>query len=250
MHTVKDFFNSKFGKFSDSEVSGGNYSRVFKTAYGTILKLTTDATYIEYLHRCERLKDNPHTPKPINIFGEVAVLKGEARTCRLFAVELPTYYDDYDFGAVFGQKGSFSLMKRLEGIADVFHHYADFPIVDGYGEDSYEENITSLYNIVEDLLPLGINPIHVLELSSVIRNMTEELHCFTDLHLGNFMLDGSKNVIVTDPVGESTDQEDITSGYSWSTFDRIEIVDFHVKEHIMETIVSMLNENKAEYGYV
>ena len=175
----------------ESMVGHGNFSDVYDTGRGTVLKLTVDEMYMEYVAISEKNQHNSLFPRIVNNFGIVGYV---SEGCPIFAVELPKLKSFHDMGINNFTK---AVSKNLWGIDDGFEFGFE---LDRYGSscDSFEELVAGLDDVVRGFNSSAIDFMEVLEFVNKVKPLLKH-NCFSDFSLGNVMFDGL-TLVITDPI--------------------------------------------------
>lgn len=197
-------FLKAFGVDNNEYLGGGNFSRVYKTNRGTVIKFTVDEKYIEYV-RSFVGKENSLAPEIITDFGIVGKLleddfdggKRYNKYVDIYALELPLYAEVYSLG----QWGGNTDPKKFQKLSLCIQYITSLAYNNMANDyEPFEESMAGYKNNLEKLKGLGLNLMDVIDITSVVKNLVEDERAFVDLCIGNCMVDGSGNLRVTDPV--------------------------------------------------
>ena len=166
-------------------VGGGSFARVYKTAYNTVVKFTTDKAYKAYIDAFKGTS-NMYAPKVINDFGVIGCMK---KGDTIFAIELPIYTSLEDLGCTspYNKVLDFNIMYNLD--SKLYH----------------ADQFWGMYNEILSLFPSDCTKFdadHFADWAEKVNGlMMQDGRIKPDLHCGNVMLNLNTNCIVfTDPV--------------------------------------------------
>lgn len=188
------------GLTSEQQLGSGHFATVYRTSQGTALKLTVDTKYMEYVELCQNT-DNPFLPKIINNFGQICTIGSE--NTPVFAVELELYSEMYGADIFWTDED-----ESEYPLSDLFSELKD--CINGCTERDSRRTLSHSIMVEKSSHPImRIAEIYNLDLYPfldaihLIYNKFRGSNCFFDLHQGNFMINKSGQVIITDPIGDS-----------------------------------------------
>lgn len=188
---MKDSFKTLLDLIGCGKPLGhGNYSQVFSTNRGTVVKLTVDDVYMTYVNKVSGI-NNKYLPKILNNFGIIGYVDscGNENPVPVYAVEMPKYRKLKFDGDTSCLEESFNSLYKL----------CKYDIVrDNW---SFEESMAELQNVLSSIVKMGYDVDDVFEAVNIIKNIEETQNCFYDMHWQNFMIDSEGNTVITDPIG-------------------------------------------------
>lgn len=224
----------------DGETVGhGNYSQVYSTNRGTILKVTVDDAYMKFVDAVQGV-DNPLLPKILTNFGMVGKIKssGKEKYVPLYAVELPRYLD----------------LRYAYSSQEYNDAYVAADFIKSYLRSwmgSHNAKPRHYSDVCSALLSLGVdwndfwdaieicNKIISQKREGFSSMYGDDTYGFFDTHIENWMIEPeSGQLILNDPVGGRNYVDGIDAYYEYeATFgEALEHLDFEKAAQIQKLL--------------
>lgn len=243
-------FNNLLGQFNENNLSRfvsllginyseaigrGNFSCVFETRVGTVIKFTVDKSYYEFIKAC-RGNENIYLPKVLSDFGCVGKLKtGSSKAYDIYALELPKY-EKYK-NSEHSWWDTTTINYVLECLSDM----------ENLGEIFNLENLAEKINLDRFVIKANISDKKEFIKALFFVSRFDKLSSWFDLHGDNVMWNVETNqIVITDPIAEHETQSAI--GCSYTNECGVNEIFDKGKLSILETISTLINgENAKEF---
>lgn len=166
----------------DFPMGHGHFSRVYETGRNTVLKLTTDTSYIRFMESAKK-STNAFMPKYVNMFGSIGTVYGR----EVFAVELEMYREIHELVEWEDRESLNEYLDQVKCVVNHSHRIA---------KDLHSGNSSDILHVIE---MLRLDHLELIDALYEVNKLIGD-DCFCDLHSGNWMIDKSGQVVFSDPI--------------------------------------------------